>query len=386
MFGFSKLGGSATDTPAQPTDKLLFFRNAVDKMDTMVMICEAGGEQRILYMNEKAITTMRHHHGHLRERLRGADPLQAFGGSIHRYHPDSSRIRAILASLQTPDASHSADIDMGSIVFRTHTYPVFDSEQAGLVEAFVTCWEDVTVEIRERKLEKKLAAATQLQDQIGQIAIAIDQLRSSVEGLAQHADRGRVAAENMSSSAESGQRSIHDLVKAMSDVANAIRTSRRSLDLLRQSSSEIDSIVRIIGEIAQQTNLLALNAAIEASRAGEAGRGFSVVAAEVRRLSERTTQATAQISTAISSIQGEVQETVASMQQADGEAASGERCATDSNSVLLSLLDDIATVRNLVTGVSSAVTDQLQATTDISHRLQLITESAADMGLTQGRL
>jgi len=155
-------------------------------------------------------------------------------------------------------------------------------------------------------------------------------------------------------------------------IAVAVADSTTRIHALVGRSQEMGSITQVIKEIADQTNLLALNAAIEAARAGEQGRGFAVVADEVRKLAERTTQATARISQMVSTIQGDTSEAVQAMQSAEPKVRQGRELALQATGVLDEIErhaeDSLARARD----VANATREQAIAATGIAGHVENI--------------
>ena len=189
-----------------------------------------------------------------------------------------------------------------------------------------------------------LEEATQV---VGQVSAAINQVTTN----------SRIGAEAWTStatSAEKGARMTHETVEGMEKIRKAMEMVSARVTDLGERSNEIGKIVATIDDIAAQTNLLALNAAIEAARAGEQGRGFAVVADEVRKLAERSSVATKEIANLVGGIQSGVREAVAAMGQGTQEIESGYRLATDAGEALDDILARAKDVGKQVDEISSA--------------------------------
>ena len=158
-------------------------------------------------------------------------------------------------------------------------------------------------------------------------ASAMNQLTSNMHQVAQNATETAQIAESASGLSAEGMDIVRDASTEMERIAASVTQSSEVVCVLGERSKAISGIAQTIREIADQTNLLALNAAIEAARAGEQGRGFAVVADEVRKLAERTSQATGEISSMISAIQGETQSAIVSIEAGTGQAKSGAALA-----------------------------------------------------------
>jgi methyl-accepting chemotaxis protein len=159
----------------------------------------------------------------------------------------------------------------------------------------------------------------------------------------------------------------------MQQIAERVKGLSSTVELLGQRSDQIGEIIGTIEDIADQTNLLALNAAIEAARAGEQGRGFAVVADEVRALAERTTRATREIGDMIKAIQSETRGVVSAMEQGVSEVESGTSEATRSSEALREILDQVNAVSSQITQIASAAEEQTATTGMISGNIQQIT-------------
>ncbi|MBT1077274.1 hypothetical protein KJB29_18750 [Geobacter grbiciae] len=175
-------------------------------------------------------------------------------------------------------------------------------------------------------------------------------------------------------SADSGASVVMATVEAMNTIYSQVRDVARSVANLGTRSDQIGEIVGTIEDIADQTNLLALNAAIEAARAGEQGRGFAVVADEVRALAERTTKATKEISQMIKSIQQETSAAVSSMNHGVTIVQDSTQKAGESGTALTEIKAQIDSVAQQMSQIATAAEQQTATTTEISNNIQMITQ------------
>jgi methyl-accepting chemotaxis protein len=160
----------------------------------------------------------------------------------------------------------------------------------------------------------------------------------------------------------------------MGQIAEKVQESAKTVASLGERSDQIGAIIGTIEDIADQTNLLALNAAIEAARAGEQGRGFAVVADEVRALAERTTRATKEIGEMIKAIQKETNGAVAAMEQGVNQVETGTMEAAKSGQALRDILEQVNDVAMQVNQIATAAEEQTATTSEISNNMMQITE------------
>jgi methyl-accepting chemotaxis protein len=158
----------------------------------------------------------------------------------------------------------------------------------------------------------------------------------------------------------------------MNNIANTVQNASTAIQELGRESQEISAIAATIKEIADQTNLLALNAAIEAARAGEQGRGFAVVADEVRKLAERTSKSTHEIAQMIARIQLGTQNAVNNMNIGVEQVASGVHLGAEANEAIKRIHDNALKVSDAVSSISAAVREQSVATTSVAQGLEQI--------------
>ncbi|MBN2145675.1 MAG: methyl-accepting chemotaxis protein [Candidatus Aureabacteria bacterium] len=173
-----------------------------------------------------------------------------------------------------------------------------------------------------------------------------------------------------------GGRVFSKTVEGMNRIAVSVKENSTSISNLGKSSVEIGEIIQTIDEIADQTNLLALNAAIEAARAGEQGRGFAVVADEVRKLAERTTKATKEIANTISTMQTEINEVVLSMEQGMKDVEKGVILADESQTVLKQIADAIEETKTLMENIALSVDKQEKTSSSLSSILTNLKENS----------
>jgi methyl-accepting chemotaxis protein len=200
-------------------------------------------------------------------------------------------------------------------------------------------------------------------------------MAATSEDIAKNCQVAADGAARASESATNGAKVVENSIKVMREIADTVQESSRTVASLGERSTQIGTIISSIKEIAEQTNLLALNAAIEAARAGEQGRGFAVVADEVRKLAERTTSATREISEMISSIQNETGTAVSAMQKGMAQVESGTSEAARSGEALRDILEQVNAVATQVSQIAAAAEEQTVSTASISQNIETIKET-----------
>lgn len=348
------------------------FEQMLDNLDNIVILCDTTPENKIFYMNKAAKNIFQKFRSALNAGLSGADVANAAGNSIHQFHKNPDRIRNIF---NTPSSMpHSADIPIGDVTLRTTAYPLWDPQKPGSVLCYMACWSDITAEKlvieHQREAEEQKA---HLEARVLQIATAMEEMSMTVNEVAQNINHASESAAMVTQNAHDSQIVVNQAVAEMHNVAEIVRNAAAIVGSLGTKSERISEIVNVINEIADQTNLLALNAAIEAARAGEQGRGFAVVADEVRRLAERTVSSTKQIGTMVAEIQKETLQAVAAIDKGKVEAEKSEQLSANVESSLSSIVISIENIKNVIGQIATASEEQAATATVIAGNLEEIT-------------
>ena len=208
------------------------------------------------------------------------------------------------------------------------------------------------------------------------MASAVQQMTASIDQISEHARTAQQVSVESGSLSEQGGRIVDGTAREMERIADTVNESARIIEQLGKHSEGISAIVNVIKEIADQTNLLALNAAIEAARAGEQGRGFAVVADEVRKLAERTTKSTTEISDMIGAIQQGTKGAVDSMKSGVMRVAEGVTLSRRAGESIAKIQQGTQEVRQSVGDISNAMSEQSLASNEIARGVEHIAQMA----------
>ena len=222
--------------------------------------------------------------------------------------------------------------------------------------------------------EQAASSSEEVAAQAGTVVTACEEMVSTSGGIAQNCNIAAESSRQGSDLVTEGVSVVQETVAGMNRITERVKETAATLERLGSRSDQIGEIVGTIEDIADQTNLLALNAAIEAARAGEQGRGFAVVADEVRALAERTTKATKEIAQMIKAIQNETTGAVTSMEEGVKEVERGTQDAAKSGRALDHILSQINAVSMEINQIATAAEEQTATTTEITSNIQQITE------------
>jgi methyl-accepting chemotaxis protein len=235
--------------------------------------------------------------------------------------------------------------------------------------------------------EEILSAATRQsqgaeaqKDQATQVATAMQEMSATVCQVSGNSNNAAEASRRAAELARQGGLIVEETLAKMRAIAESTGKTGKRVEELGKSSDQIGRIVGVIDEIADQTNLLALNAAIEAARAGEQGRGFAVVADEVRKLAERTTSATKEIAQMIQTVQRETEVAVLAIEEGTRQVEEGVQTTAQAGHALREILETSESVGGMISDIATAGTEQSVTSETISNNMEqianLVRESA----------
>lgn len=231
--------------------------------------------------------------------------------------------------------------------------------------------------------KRTTANSEQQRDQITQVSAAMQEMVSTSEEIASNTSETDESARKAASLADSGQETVGSAIRAVTNLANQVEKGSTRIQQLENESAEIGNVLAVIQSIAEQTNLLALNAAIEAARAGEAGRGFAVVADEVRGLAKRVQESTVDIERIVSQLQSGAAGAVVDMSKAKQMAEEASEEASKSGEALTDILAAVNSIVEMTTQIASATEQQRATASEMTQNVEMssgaIEELAGDI-------
>jgi len=258
----------------------------------------------------------------------GRDELDELSGSFN----------ALMDSIQSV---------MGTLITATAQVGVDSAKQSSLIESTVTGVQQQNVEI-------------------DMVATAVTEMSASIQEVTQNTNSASEAADKSSQEALQGSRIVEEVISSIGNLGIKMDVMVKTIRELEQDSQNIGSVLEVINGIAEQTNLLALNAAIEAARAGEQGRGFAVVADEVRGLASRTQESTNEIRSMIERLNRQVNEVVITTEAGQLEVENTTSKVAESGNALKHIVDSVTTINDMMTQIAAATLEQSQVAEEIN--------------------
>jgi len=252
-----------------------------------------------------------------------------------------------------------------------------------LVEEINRATEQVTIASSEaQEVTTRLQAAAQKQSQqIEEAGTAVQHMAQSIHEVSANAGQSAEVAQRSLQAASQGAVAVQNTIAGMNDIRSQIQETSKRIKRLGESSQEIGEIVELISDITEQTNILALNAAIQAASAGEAGRGFTVVAEEVQRLAERSSEATKQIGAIVKTIQQDTNDAVSAMERSTEGVVEGAKLSDAAGQALNEIGEVTSSLAQLIASISQATraqTEMEQKVTQLMQEIQAITSQTTD--------
>ncbi len=242
----------------------------------------------------------------------------------------------------------------------------------GMVNAISAAASELSAQI-----EQSDRSAVESSQRLGEAATAMNEMNATVQEVARNASSASAVSTETRNNAEEGQKILTNAMTSINQVQKVSMELKEDMGTLHEHTQNISQIMNVISDIADQTNLLALNAAIEAARAGEAGRGFAVVADEVRKLAEKTMASTNDVSSAITAIQGSAQQSVNRMEQALQNVEQATSLAQQSGEALQQIVSNVEDTADQVRAIATASEEQSAASEEINQSITTVNEMSA---------
>jgi twitching motility protein PilJ len=308
---------------------------------------------------------------------------------------------AILRLLNEMGNLADGDLTVQASVTEDVTGAIADSinftieELRTLVKGINSATDQVTQATQDAQaISNRLYEASQRQNQeIQQASASVLQMAESINEVSASAEQSALVAQQSLAAADKGTQSVHNQIAGMNEIRTQIQDTSKRIKRLGDSSLEIGEIVELISDITEQTNVLALNAAIQAASAGEAGRGFTVVAEEVQRLAERSGEATKQIDAIVKTIQSDTQDAVAAMEKSTVGVVEGTKLSDAAGRALEEIRRVSRELAELIGGISTQTQKQSTSVSDVTRGMQGIlriteetTEGTKESNVSIGQL
>ena len=254
---------------------------------------------------------------------------------------------------------------------------------AGQLEEVVSVISAASTEL-SAQIEQSDRSAVESAQRLAEAATAMNEMNATVQEVARNASSASAVSAETRANAESGANIVENALQSIGQVHKVSLALKDDMTTLNQHAQAITQIMNVISDIADQTNLLALNAAIEAARAGEAGRGFAVVADEVRKLAEKTMASTNDVGNAISAIQGSAGQSVAAMDKALAEVEKAAELAKQSGEALQGIVTKVEESADQVSAIATASEQQSATSDEINQSIVSVNEMSSQTAQAMG--
>lgn len=306
--------------------------------------------------------------------------LQALAQEEEAKRANDQNQAAILRLMNELQEVADGDLTVQATVSEDITGAIADSvnytveELRGLVGRVTKTAELVTsASDQAQEISNELLVASQKQSrEIQETGQAVLEMALQITDVSKSANESAEVARQSVTAAEQGARAVEDAIKGMNEIREQIQETSKRIKRLGESSQEIGEITELISDITEQTNVLALNAAIQAASAGEAGRGFSVVAEEVQRLAERSGEATKQIGALVRTIQTDTHDAVAAMEKSTQGVVEGAKLSDAAGAALAEIRSVSNRLADLIQSISAATEHQATSANGVAQNIQNI--------------
>ncbi|MDR1423078.1 MAG: methyl-accepting chemotaxis protein [Azoarcus sp.] len=303
-----------------------------------------------------------------------------FRAVIHQIGGEPSYIQEILNRVCDADLSMNIELRHGDKTSALARLAATITQLRAMLDKISTSANDIAAASEQlNATSENIAAASESQSQAAtSMAASVEQMTVSINHVSESANDANKMAQQSGSASQAGAETISSVVTDINRVAHEVAAAAQGIDTLGDQSREITSVVHIIKEVADQTNLLALNAAIEAARAGEQGRGFAVVADEVRKLAERTATSTEEIARIVSLINSGTERAVQTMRNQTESVKTTVELSERAGENIGQINHASTAVLSAVAEISLALSEQSTASTEIAKNVERIANMSED--------